>query len=774
MDSDLDESSSQDNTVMNTQSLDQLINIEMLKNYDSLVNASSINFPPQKMPISHGYDHTSDIKMIENLDLFSSTISPSHSNKPKLNTEFRDQYSFYSRIRKRIPPHSNTVPNSPQVSGPTMKLPYGQKYATLASFHYSSNQHNILNSGNNLSMRYKLQSIVRSAKTKLNEPMYLKKNLSEFSNLQFHQQIMKILTFIFIQSTFESYDKKQGKLNFFSKHLIPVITEALLWVDVETSIQLIRDIINGFVDPRSTIIDKSSDSQKYILGLVLKALVVKALHLMELDQKRKERDSEEDKSLSFGSSGAIFGGSTYENIITSTNNNSDNGEWSYVGKIIEQIKSAIPDIVNFTYCMIDTMSSNDTVTLSCEILMLIRTHFRCNLIAQKSQMKRRFGSSFGLFEMENEPCSMRRGLTSTLSYVFELFKGITCNSANEEYVKDRIELRNNKYCFSVDDCEKWKSYVNTAMKIPEELNITTLWKKDIINSTAPLWKCFINDLSAYEMLFFMPFLIDYMGESLTHQLVYLSAINQVLLRWGKLFQTDPTINQLIISKFKFEDSENTWNEDDDFDELTQSDWSEGMDKICQQCIDELNLLVKYKYFTKKSLFVIVNTMYICCLVMNTQFQKDAIKKIFSTLTMLLKNYEKQKRISTASTMKEDIDMDKFFTETLNIANSSLNLSDMVLYEDQEKDSISGEGDLSYTPIIVNDIIKKLDHLSTILDKRRSNNDVVNVGVNDEKDEANTIHKYFDSLLIDAVKENPTIGNKLSRYLHKEKSESIPC
>jgi len=40
------------------------------------------------------------------------------------------------------------------------------------------------------------------------------------------------------------------------------------------------------------------------------------------------------------------------------------------------------------------------------------------------------------------------------------------------------------------------------MKIPEELNITTLWKKDIINSTAPLWKCFINDLSAYEMVKF--------------------------------------------------------------------------------------------------------------------------------------------------------------------------------------------------------------------------------------------------------------------------------
>jgi len=92
----------------------------------------------------------------------------------------------------------------------------------------------------------------------------------------------------------------------------------------------------------------------------------------------------------------------------------------------------------------------------------------------------------------------------------------------------------------------------------------------------------------------MPFLIDYMGESLNHQLVYLSAINQVLLRWGKLLQKDPTINQLIISKFKSEDSDNTWNEDDDCEELSQSDWSEGMDKICIQCIDELNLLVKYK------------------------------------------------------------------------------------------------------------------------------------------------------------------------------------
>jgi len=32
-------------------------------------------------------------------------------------------------------------------------------------------------------------------------------------------------------------------------------------------------------------------------------------------------------------------------------------------------------------------------------------------------------------------------------------------------------------------------------------------------------------------------------------------------------------------------------------------------------------------------------MYICCLVMNTHLQKDAIKKIFSTLTMLMNEYE---------------------------------------------------------------------------------------------------------------------------------------
>jgi len=105
-------------------------------------------------------------------------------------------------------------------------------------------------------------------------------------------------------------------------------------------------------------------------------------------------------------------------------------------------------------------------------------------------------------------------------------------------------------------------------------------------------------------------------------------------------------------------------------------------------------------------------------------------------------------------------MDKIFTETLDKANSSINFSNMNIL--QEKDSVFEEGDLSYTPIIVNDIIKKLDHLSTVLDKHRSNNDIVNVGLNNEKDEANSIHQYFDSLLIDAVKENPTIGNKLSR------------
>jgi len=328
---------------------------------------------------------------------------------------------------------------------------------------------------------------------------------------------------------------------------------------------------------------------------------------------------------------------------------------------------------------------------------------------------------------------------------------------------------------SFEDYEKWKSYISSSLKMPEELNSTPLWKKEVINTTAPLWKCFINDLSAYEMLFFMPFIMDFMGESLTHQLIYLSAMNQVLLRWGKLLQTDPTINQLIISKFRSEDAENTWNEDDDFEELKQSDWSEGMDKVCIECIDELDLLVRYKNFTKKSLFVIVNTMYICCLVMSTNLQKDAIKKIFSTLTFLMNEYDKQKRISSATTGTKDIvDMDKIFTDTLNKANSVPNFSDVELYEDKEKDSYIDEGDLSYTPIIVKDIIKKLDHLSTILDKHRSNTDVVHVGTDNEKNEADTIHKYFDSLLKDALKDNPTIGNKLNKYLNRKESESIPC
>jgi len=724
------------------------------------------------MPISHEYDCNSNIKMIENLDLTSSTFSSTNLHKLRAKKDIQDNCSFYSRIRKRIPPHSNAIPNSPQVSS-NIKLPYGQKYSTISALHYGNNQQYMMNSGNNLSMRYKLQSIVRSANAKLNEPMYLKKDLNEFSNLQFHQQIMKILTFIFIQSSFDSYNNKQGELNFVSKHLIPVITEALLWVDVETSVQLIRDIINGFVDPRSTIIDKSSDTQKYVLGLVLKALIVKAINLMDLNQKRKDCVKCGDSSINYGSSGVLFGtGNVFEK--NDTQNNSDEGEWAYVEKIIEQIKSAIPDIVNFTYCMIDTMNSSDTLTLSCEILIIIRTHFRSNLVAQKSQIKRRFGSNYGLYETENEPCSIRRGITSTLSYLLVLFKQITINNNNDNYSNDKFKLRNNEESFIFEDYEKWKAYVNTATKIPEELNINSIWKKDVINTTAPLWKCFINDLSAYEMLFFMPFLIDYMGESLTHQLVYLSAINQVLLRWGKLLQTDPCINQLIISKFKQEDSENTWNEDDDCEELSQSDWRDGMDKICLQCIDELNLLIKYKFFTKKSLFVIVNTMYICCLVMNINLQKESIKRIFSTLTMLMKDYEKQKKASTTSTTRENINVDKIFNDTLNKVNSSLNFSEMELYEELENDSVSDEGDLTHTPVIVNDIIMKLDHLSTILDKRRSNNDVVHVGINDEKDEANTIHKYFNSLLIDAVKENPSIGNKLSRYLNKDKTETIPC
>jgi len=87
---------------------------------------------------------------------------------------------------------------------------------------------------------------------------------------------------------------------------------------------------------------------------------------------------------------------------------------------------------------------------------------------------------------------------------------------------------------------------------------------------------------------------------------------------------------------------------------------------------------------------------------------------------------------------------------------------MELWENEQETSIAEEADLSLAPIIINDIIKKLDHLSTVLDKRRSNNDVVHCGTGDEKDESNTIHKYFDSLLIDAVKENPSIGNKLNK------------
>jgi len=321
----------------------------MLKNYDSLMVSNSVNFLHQNMPISHEYDSGKNIKMLENLDISSSTFhSHLHPKNLKIDTgNIQDNCSFYSRIRKRIPPHSAAMPNSPQVSGASSKLAYTQKYnLSTHSMHYGNSQHTMMNSGNNLSMRYKLQSIVRSANTKLNEPMYLKKNLSEFSNLQFHQQIMKILTFIFIQSTFESYNNKQGELKFISKHLIPIITEALLWVDVETSVQLIRDIINGFVDPRSTIIDKSSDSQKYILGMVVKALVVKAITLMELNQKRKDASNGDNNNLSFGSSCNIFGGgNTYDG--NSSSNNSDSDEWTYTEKIIDQVKTAIPDIVNF-------------------------------------------------------------------------------------------------------------------------------------------------------------------------------------------------------------------------------------------------------------------------------------------------------------------------------------------------------------------------------------------------------------------------------------------
>ncbi|ORX45776.1 hypothetical protein BCR36DRAFT_332756 [Piromyces finnis] len=783
IDSDLDDSSSQLYIGKNTQSLDQLINIEMLKNYESLMVTNSMNSLHQTMPISHEYDSGCNIKMLENLDITSSTFHSLDLQKKGLKIDTRkiqDNCSFYSSIRKRIPPHSSAMPNSPQVNSTNPKLSYQPKYNLAShSMHYNNSQHNMMSSGNNLSMRYKLQSIVRSANTKLNEPMYLKKDLNEFSNLQFHQQIMKILTFIFIQSTFESYNNKQGELKFISKHLIPVITEALLWVDVETSVQLIRDIINGFVDPRSTIIDKSSDSQKYILGLVLKALVIKAINLMELNEKRKE-NSNSDANLSFSGSGAMFGGGNSILDNNASSNTSDNDEWTYIEKIIEQIKTAIPDIVNFIYCMIDTMENGPTLTLSCEMLMLIRTHFRSNLVAQKSQIKRRFGSNFGLYETENEPCSMRRGLSSALFCILSLFKNVSVNTNNECYIKDKYELRSSTECFSEEIIDKWKAYINSSAKIPEELNISPLWKKDIINTTAPLWKTFINDLSAYEMLFIMPSIIDFMGESITHQIIYISAINQVLLRWGKLIQTDPTINQLIISKFKSEDSENTWNEDDDFDELTQNDWSESMDKICLQCIDELNLLVKHKNFTKKTLFLIINTMYICCMVMNTHLQKDAIKKIFSTLTMLMNEYDNQKRLSTLSSSTKEsemnCDMDKVFTDALERANSSLNFSDMELWDDYQEttNSVTEEADLSLTPIIINDIIKKLDHLSTILDKHKSNNDVVHCGVGDEKDESNTIHKYFDSLLIDAVKENPNIGNKLNKYLKKTDSQNIPC
>ena len=89
------------------------------------------------------------------------------------------------------------------------------------------------------------------------------------------------------------------------------------------------------------------------------------------------------------------------------------------------------------------MNSSPTLTLACELLMLIRTHFRSNLIAQKSQIKRRFGSNYGLYETENEPCTMRRGLSSTLSYMLSLLKDSSCNTNNEEYIKEKIDLRNN-------------------------------------------------------------------------------------------------------------------------------------------------------------------------------------------------------------------------------------------------------------------------------------------------------------------------------------------
>jgi len=56
------------------------------------------------------------------------------------------------------------------------------------------------------------------------------------------------------------------------------------------------------------------------------------------------------------------------------------------------------------------------------------------------------------------------------------------------------------FIVSMENYEKWKNFVNTVIKNPEELNITPLWKKEVINTTSSLWKCFINDLSAYEMV----------------------------------------------------------------------------------------------------------------------------------------------------------------------------------------------------------------------------------------------------------------------------------
>ena len=89
------------------------------------------------------------------------------------------------------------------------------------------------------------------------------------------------------------------------------------------------------------------------------------------------------------------------------------------------------------------MDSGPTLTLSCELLMLIRTHFRSNLVAQKSQMKRRFGSNFGLYESESEPCSMRRGLSSTLSYILLFLQDVSSNTSNKDYIDDKNELRKN-------------------------------------------------------------------------------------------------------------------------------------------------------------------------------------------------------------------------------------------------------------------------------------------------------------------------------------------